>query len=343
MNNFPVFPRRNQPYLQPVSQGTSDLPQRNQPYTPPIPQDASDFGKVVSSDRNNNARVSDIGETHFSRRPIGRDPAGLQKFRVGLLTKSAISVDGQKKLVRFKGFGFENGARATINDKPLAIYQKGAFPNPFAGVYRIDLELQEKGLENFKGFPLTTFKEIKTPFNTVNHASYSVLYQNEAAHDNNFHTYWQKVRPSNPLRTLPRDPNVLMTTILHTHHRDRVQSRMAFYHAAEVKGVDLGKVQGSRDARGYRYRRDSVIVPGRVDTDKITKLSSYCSWVQEGDPNPVGVYKTWTFGLAPRVESRQATERLTADNVPVRQRLVSQNEQMALLGESRSTPQLSPR
>lgn len=271
-------------------------------------QGASDFGKVVSpAGKDHNVRVSDIGEIYFSRQhPTGQDPAGLQQFRVlGWFKRSAISVDGQPKQVRFKGFGFADGKQGSINDKPVAIYQECTLlrPNPFARIYRIDLEREEKGLENFNGFPLITINEAKRPFHPFDRSSYTALsqpylYENESMHDSNFHTIWRKVRPSNPKETLPRNPDVLQERIERALFLGS-DSRMAFYHASSVKGVDLNMVQGLRDPHGNKFPRDAVLFPGRVDTANITKLSTYCSWVQNGDPNPVSVYKKYNFKLAP--------------------------------------------
>ena len=302
---------------EPVSHGAVDVQQSNKPHTA-ASQTAASFGKVVSSDRNNHTRVSDAGEAYFSRRPVGRDAAGLQKFRAGLVDKSAISVNGKPQLVRFRGFGFEDGKKGTINDRPLAIYQKGAFPNPFAPVYRIDLELQQKGQENFNGFPLTSFQEIRRSFVARDPASYSVLnqpylYADQAARDASFYTRWQKVRPTTTEQILPRNPELLRKTIRETHMRSgRVQRAEAFYHAESVKGLDTGQIKGLRDSRGHRYPRNVVIVPGSVDTDKITKLSSECRWAMYTDIKPTSVFKQRNYELAPKAERQQATEKPVA-------------------------------
>ena len=274
-------------------------------------QGAQDFGKLVSSSGDNGSRVHDSGRAHFAREPIGEDLAGLKKFKVGLVQKSALKVNGRPTAVRFKGFGFEKGTKGTLNDKPLALYQKGSFRNPFAPVYRIDLEREQKGLEHFKGYPLSVAAEIQHPFRPNDPESYRVLnepylFEQNTLVDSNFHTLWRKVRTSRtPKEILQRNPEALKERVTWNLSRGRVQRAEAYYHAYAVRGVDLDHVKGLvQQESGKKYPPKCVVVPGRVDTDSIKKLSSLCVWVQDGDPGPVSVYKKWQYWLAPKAEAR---------------------------------------
>jgi hypothetical protein len=225
---------------------------------------------------------------------------------VGWSHKSAIRVNGYETTVRFKGFGFENGNTGTLNDTPLALYQKGSLWNPFAPVYRIDLELEQKGLENFQGYPLREFEEVQMHFDIKDANNYIAL-QQPFLYENISYTPWRKVNPSR--RNLqPLSRNEVVNTIAEAGKakakksiRGGLSGGEAYYHASSLRGIDLDLFKGFVDPeQGQKYPSKFVIIPGRIDTNNITKISGRFVWTQNVNSNPASVYEKWEYALAPR-------------------------------------------
>lgn len=274
-----------------------------------IPDNASDFGKLISLSENNGARVHDAGRTRYAREPVGADLAGLKKFKVGLAHKSAVEIDGRQVSVRFKSFGFKNGETGTINDKPVAIYQKGSLWNPFAPLYYIDMEREEKGLEHCKGYPLSDLGEIEMPFNFRDAESYRAVCRPYLEVRNMFperedFSFWKKVGSSKiPKKIVQRNPAIMIEKIVEPISGLPLTGAEGYYHAVSIRGVDLDQVKGLVAPHNRKaHPRNFAMVPGRIDTDKIIKLHTRITWTMDADPNPVSAYRNRNYKLEPRVE-----------------------------------------